>query len=472
MENSHAPHPTPLENFAAPEPDGSRGGLWSTTTARHGGELTVGGVGVRTLASTYGTPLFVIDEEDMRRRAQAWKQAMEEAFAPLSGAQVYYAGKAFLSAGVATWMSEEGLCLDTCSLGELVTALAAGVEGNKIGLHGNNKSCEEIRLALRNDLAHIVVDSLAELALVETLAKEEQRQANIVLRVTTGVHAGGHEYISTAHEDQKFGLSLASGMAMRAAEEVLASPHLHLVGLHSHIGSQILNLDAFTQAAGVVMDLRAQIATHLGYVVEEVDLGGGYAVRYTVLDDIPPAPIEYARALASAVQSHGKVSGLPAPRISIEPGRSIAAPSTLTLYTVGTIKAVPLEEGSRRYVAVDGGMSDNIRPALYQADYTVTLANREPSHDVVRSRIVGKHCESGDIVVRDVALSANLGPGDLLAVPVTGAYGASMASNYNMAARPAVVAVNGGKSRLLIRRESVEDLLSRDVDAEGYELNS
>lgn len=457
--------PISLETLTAPEPDGSASGLWPTNVKRVGGELTIGGVPASELASEFGTPLFVIDELDMRQRAAAWKLAMDTAFSDLNGAKVFYAGKAFLSVGVARWMKDEGLAIDTCSEGELRTALAAGVPGAMLGLHGNNKSRAEIELALDSNVAHLVADSLAELALIETVAAERGASASIVLRVTTGVHAGGHEYISTAHEDQKFGLSIATGAALRAIEETLAAPHLDLAGLHSHIGSQILSLDAFKAAAAAILELRATAAATFGYVIPEIDFGGGYAVRYTVLDDVPPAPSHYADALAASVRSHIEATNLAAPRVSIEPGRAIAATAGLTLYTVGTIKQVQLEEGSRRYVSVDGGMSDNIRPALYGADYTVALASRDPSDETVVTRVVGKHCESGDIVVKDAALSADLAPGDVLAVPATGAYGRSMASNYNLLPRPGVVAVRDGSARVLVRPESVSDLLALDADA-------
>ena len=457
--------PMSLENLAAPEPDGSTSGIWPVTVRRVDGELTIGGVTVSSLAADFGTPAFVVDEEDARRRASAWKNAMDDAFADLADSEVFYAGKAFLSVAVARWMSECGLAIDTCSEGELRTALAAGVPGEKLGLHGNNKSRAEIELALDANVAHLVVDSLAELALVESIAAERDAVAQIVLRVTTGVHAGGHEYISTAHEDQKFGLSIAAGTAERAVEETLAAPHLQLVGLHSHIGSQILATEAFAKAAAAILELRRKVASSTGHVIPEVDLGGGYAVRYTVLDDVPPSPADYAKVLADAVRAHVEDSGLPAPRISIEPGRSIMAPSTVTLYTVGTVKSVQLDEGSRRYVSIDGGMSDNIRPALYGSDYTAALASRVPSADTVRSRVVGKHCESGDIVVKNVGLSADLGPGDILAVPVTGAYGRSMASNYNMLPRPGVVAVCDGQARWIVRPETVQDLLALDTEA-------
>ncbi|MGO1592755.1 MAG: diaminopimelate decarboxylase, partial [Ancrocorticia sp.] len=398
----------PLEHLAAPAPDGSFSGIWPITARRVDGELTIGGVTASDLVAQFGSPLYVIDEADMRARAGAWKAAIDESFGELAGGEVYYAGKAFLSVAVARWMGELGLCIDTCSEGELRTALAAGVPGAKIGLHGNNKSRAEIELALEAGVGHVVVDSLAELALVEAVAGERNQTAPIVLRVTTGIHAGGHEYISTAHEDQKFGLSISTGGALRAAEEALAAPHLELVGLHSHIGSQILTLDAFTEAAKAILDLRAQIAATYDVAVPEIDFGGGYAIRYTVLDDVPPSAVTYAAALAGAVTTHVTETGLAAPKVSIEPGRSIAGPAGITIYTVGTIKSVELDDGSRRYVSVDGGMSDNVRPALYGADYTATLASREPLDENVRSRVVGKHCESGDIVVKDVALTASL----------------------------------------------------------------
>ncbi|RTE49015.1 diaminopimelate decarboxylase [Actinobaculum sp. 352] len=459
---------TRLENLAAPEPDGSAAGIWPTTAQRlPSGELAIGGVSTARLAREFGTPLYVVDEEDMRRRARAWKEAMDQAFADLAGGHAFYAGKAFLCGAVARWMADEGLFIDTCSEAELRTALAVGIPGERIGLHGNNKSRAEIELALDAAVAHLVVDSLAELAQVEAIAAERGTTAKVMLRVTTGVHAGGHEYIATAHEDQKFGLSIASGAARRAIEETLAANHLRLIGLHSHIGSQILSREAFTTAARAVLALRATAVRELGCAIQEIDFGGGYAVRYTVLDDVPPAVFDYAEALAATVRADAAATGIPAPLVSVEPGRSIAAPAGITLYTVGTIKSVALENGTRRYVSVDGGMSDNIRPALYGADYTATLASRVPAADGVRTRVVGKHCESGDIVVHDVSLSADLGPGDLVAVPVTGAYGRSMASNYNLLPRPGVVAVRDGEARWVLRPESISDLLELDVEASG-----
>jgi len=452
---------------AAPEPDGTPAGVWSTGVRRgDDGALGVAGVDLRELARTHGTPAYVVDEADLRARARAFATAFDVAFAEsegMAGADVYYAGKAFLSVAVARWVHEEGLRIDTSTAGELAVALRAGVPGEDIGLHGNNKSDDEIRTALAHGVGRIVVDSLAEVDRVAALAREAGVRAPVMVRVTTGVHAGGHHFIATAHEDQKFGLSLASGAARRAVDQILAHDELDLVGLHSHIGSQIVDLAGFGAAARAILGLRAQVAAETGHVVPEVDLGGGYGIRYTADDDVPPTPEQIAATLADAVREVCAELGTPVPRISVEPGRSIAGPAGLTLYTVGTVKEVALDGGgSRTYVSVDGGMSDNIRTALYDADYTATLAGRRSDVRTVTARVVGKHCESGDIVVRDVALPADVRAGDLLAVPATGAYGRSMASNYNLVPRPPVLAVEGGGVKVLVRRETVEDLLALD----------
>lgn len=446
----------------APEPTGRPDGVWSVNTARtDSGELAVAGVPVTRIAQEFGTPTYILDEDDMRGRARAWKTAMEAAFAPLAGADVYYAGKAFLSKAVARWMTEEGLNIDSASEGEMRTALAAGVPGDRIGLHGNNKSDAEIALALECGAAHVVVDSLPEIEQVARIARAAGVLAPVYVRLTTGIHAGGHDFIQTAHEDQKFGLSVTTGAAQEAIARIAATDGLELLGLHSHIGSQILSTDGFAQAAKAVLDVRAW-ANSEGIDIPEVDLGGGYGVRYTVADAAPPAPEAFARVLAEAVTAHVAETGLRPPRVSIEPGRSIVAPAMMTLYTVGTIKDVATDSGPRRYISVDGGMSDNLRPALYGAQYTATVAGRLAEGEEARCRVVGKHCESGDIVVHDVAL-APLYAGDLLAVPVTGAYGRSMGSNYNMLARPGVVSVRDGHCRLILRRETIEDQLALDV---------
>ncbi|MHB1064264.1 MAG: diaminopimelate decarboxylase [Georgenia sp.] len=464
MSTAPATEPAPLP---APEPGGTAGGVWSASVRRGAdGALRVGGVDVRAIAAEHGTPAYVLDEVDLRGRARGFADAFQAAFDPaagLAGADVYYAGKAFLSVAVARWVHEEGLRIDTSTGGELAVAIRAGVPGGDIGLHGNNKSAEEITTALRHGVGRIVVDSLAEIDLVARLARAGGRRAPVMVRVTTGVHAGGHEFIATAHEDQKFGLSIASGAAREAVDAILARPELELLGLHSHIGSQIFDLTGFEVAAGAVLGLRAEIMAETGARVPEVDLGGGYAIAYTGADDVPPTPGQIAATLAAVVRRTCADLGTDVPRISVEPGRSVVGPAMLTLYTVGTVKPVELDDGVRTYVSVDGGMSDNIRPALYEADYTAALVSRTSAGAEVRARVVGKHCESGDIVVRHVALPADVTAGDLLAVPATGAYGRSMASNYNLVPRPPVLGVGPAGVRVLVRRESVEDLLALDL---------
>jgi diaminopimelate decarboxylase len=431
------------------------------------GAIAVAGVDLRDLAAEHGTPVYVLDEADFRARARGIREAFEQAFAPLgTGVDVYYAGKAFLCVAVARWAHEEGLRIDTATGGELAVALRAGVPGADIGLHGNNKSDDEIGRALAAGVGRIVLDSLGEVDRVADAAARAGVRAPVMVRLTTGVHAGGHEYVSTAHEDQKFGLSLAGGAdspAMAALRAVLARPELDLVGVHSHIGSQILDPAGFEVAARRVLELRALLAAATGHLVREVDLGGGLGIAY-VPGDVPLDPARLAKDLAGVVAAACADLRTPVPRISVEPGRAVVGPTTLTLYRVGTVKPVALDGGGvRTYVAVDGGMSDNLRPALYGARYTAALASRRGSADTVPARVVGKHCESGDVVVHDVDLPADVAPGDLLAVPATGAYGRSMASNYNLVPRPPVVAVRDGAARVLVRRETEDDLLALDL---------
>ena len=428
------------------------------------GAMRVAGVDLRALAADHGTPAYVLDEADLRSRARAWREAWNDAF---GAADVYYAGKAFLSVAVARWVHDEGLRIDTATGGELAVALRAGVPGEALGLHGNNKSDAELVAARDAGVGRVVIDSMAEIDRVAAVAAEgwggdPTRRAPVMVRVTTGVHAGGHEYIATAHEDQKFGLSVAGGQALAALEAVLDRPELELLGIHSHIGSQILDPAGFTLAARTVLALRSQLAALTGVLVEEVDLGGGFGVAY-LPGEVPLDPVRIAKDVAATVADACAELGTPQPRISIEPGRSIVGPSTLTLYTVGTVKPVTLDDGTvRTYVSVDGGMSDNLRPALYGARYHAALVSRTSDAAPVRARVVGKHCESGDIVVHDVDLPGDVAAGDLLAVPVTGAYGRSMASNYNLVPRPPVVTVADGASRVLVRRETVDDLLALD----------
>jgi len=458
--------------------------LWpASTTVGPDGAVSLGGVDLRALAAEHGTPAYVLDEADFRRRARAFREAFGEAFGAIgTEVDVYYAGKAFLSTAVARWALEEGLRIDTSTGGELAVALRAGVPGDRIGLHGNNKSDAEITRALAAGVGRLVLDSLPEIDRVADAAAAAGVRAPVMVRVTTGVHAGGHEYISTAHEDQKFGLSIAGGRALEALEAVLARPELDLVGIHSHIGSQILDPSGFAVAARRLLQLRADLARRTGHLVREVDLGGGYGIAY-LPGEVPLDPAHVAAGMADAVATACADLGTPVPRISIEPGRAIVGPTTLTLYTVGTVKPVVVEGArgdaagpgdgaghaaddgafTRTYVSVDGGMSDNLRPALYGAHYSAALVSRESSAAAVRARVVGKHCESGDVVVHDVALPSDLRAGDLLAVPATSAYGRSMASNYNLVPRPPVLAVRDGAVRVLVRRETEDDLLALDV---------
>jgi diaminopimelate decarboxylase len=441
--------------------------LWAGSVQRlPEGALSVGGLDVRDLATEFGTPAYIVDEEDFRSRAREFKQAFDEVFQSLcGGADVFYAGKAFLCTAVARWIHDEGLGLDVCSGGELAVAVRAGVPGARIGLHGNNKSVAEIEAALSHGVGRIVVDSFEEIERVAAAANLLGVMAPVMVRVTVGVEAHTHEYIATAHEDQKFGFSLAGGQAAEAVRRILDHPtSLSLLGLHSHIGSQIFDTSGFEVAARRVLGLHAAVAREHKIRLPELDLGGGFGIAYTTQHD-PMSPRELATGMAKIIERECLAEGVPVPRISVEPGRAIAGPSTFTLYEVGTVKTVLLDgDVSRTYVAVDGGMSDNIRPALYDADYSCTIASRVSEAPAALARVVGKHCESGDILVKDEFLPSDVKAGDLLAVPVTGAYCRSLSSQYNHVPRPPVVAVVGGAARQIVRRETIEDLLALDVD--------
>ncbi|MFC7402760.1 diaminopimelate decarboxylase [Citricoccus sp. GCM10030269] len=452
--------------------------LWAAGVARNDdGEIAVQGIGVSQLAREYGTPLLVLDEDDFRSRARAFREAFTEAFQDLcGGVDVYYAGKSFLCTAAARWISEEGLCLDTASGGELAMALRAGVDPARIGLHGNNKSDAELRRALSAGIGRIVVDSFDELERLAELAAEAGTTAPVMLRLTPGVHAHTHEYIATAHEDQKFGLSMAgpgagvSGSpAAAAVAHALAAESIELLGLHCHIGSQIFEPEGFGLAAEKLLGFLAEIKQEYGVELAELDLGGGHGIAYTAAD-APRTPADIAQTLSAVVRAAVVKHGLSCPRISIEPGRAISGPAGFTLYEAGVRKTVTVDApdgGSathpRRYVSVDGGMSDNPRPVLYEADYSVALASRTSDEPAVLSRVVGKHCESGDIVVQNAYLPEDVHRGDLLAVPATGAYCHSLSSNYNQLTRPAVVAIKDGTSRVIIRRETEDDLFARET---------
>jgi diaminopimelate decarboxylase len=432
--------------------------LWSSTARKVDGVLEVGGVALPDLVAEHGSPAYVLDEADFRARARAFRDAF-------GAYDVYYAGKAFLCTTVARWIVEEGLFLDVCSSGELTVAERAGVPAERIGFHGNNKTVAELTRAVELGVGRIIVDSFHEITRLTQITQELGRTARVLLRVTAGVEAHTHEYIATAHEDQKFGFSISSGDALAATKQILAAPGLEMLGLHSHIGSQIFDSSGFEVAARRVLALHAQISDEVGVVLPELDLGGGFGIAYTLQDD-PSDPAQLAIELTKIVTEECKARDLAVPRLSIEPGRAIVGPAMCTVYEVGTVKAVELDGGAvRTYVSVDGGMSDNIRTALYDADYACTLANRASDAPALITRVVGKHCEAGDIVVKDEFLPGDVVAGDLLAVPGTGAYCRSMASNYNHALRPAVVAVKDGVSRVVVRRETEDDLLRLDVGA-------
>jgi diaminopimelate decarboxylase len=432
--------------------------VWSSNVSRSdAGVLTIAGIAATDLARDFGTPAYVVDEADFRARCRNWVDAFP-------GADVFYAGKAFLTTEIARWVADEGLGLDVCTGGELAVALRAGFEAGRIALHGNNKSVAELRAALDAGVGRIVVDSFEEIGRLASLAQGRATRPRVLVRTTVGVEAHTHEFIATAHEDQKFGFSLAGGAAKEAARRVLEADTLELVGLHSHIGSQIFDTAGFEVSAHRVVGLLREIRDDYGVELPELDLGGGLGVAYVPTDDPPEIPY-IAAQLRDIIERECNAAGLTHPRLSVEPGRAICGPTTLTLYEVGTIKPIEIGAGIvRTYVSVDGGMSDNIRTALYDATYSCTLANRASSAAPVLSRVVGKHCESGDIVVRDTYLPADVVPGDLVAVPVTGAYCRSLASNYNYLGRPPVVAVRDGVARVIVRRETVDDLLRLDVE--------
>ena len=426
------------------------------------GELVIAGCRASSLAKEFGTPLFVIDENDFKSRILGWKNALSSNFGSSAG-EVYYASKSFVSVEVAKWISEAGIGIDVCTGGELAVALAANFPANRIEVHGNNKSEEEIRTAIEVGVAKIVIDSMQEIERVDRIAKAANKVQKVLLRITPGVEAHTHEAISTAHEDVKFGFSIASGAAWKAINATQSAANLSLEGLHCHIGSQIFENEGFILATKRLLELSAKFRDEFKSELSELDLGGGYGIAY-LAGDKTFDPDQVMAALAELVKSECNRHNLKVPKISIEPGRAIAGPTTTTLYEVGTTKDVELEGGkTRRYIAVDGGMSDNIRPGLYGAKYSALLANRTSSATGINSRLVGKHCESGDIIIREIDLPSDIAPGDILAIPATGAYGRSMASNYNHMMKPAVIAVSNGSARVILRRETEADLLALDV---------
>ncbi len=436
------------------------GGVWPAGVRRGAdGVLTLHGRPFTDLAKAHGTPTFLLDAADFRARAGAYVGAF-------AGADVYYASKAFSSVDLVRWASEEGVGLDVATGGELAVAERAGFPMDRVLFHGNNKSVAELSRAVQLGVGRVVIDSTEEIRRLARCAEEAGIRQRVLVRVTVGVEAHTHEFIATAHEDQKFGFSLASGAAARAIDLILLQPSLELVGVHSHIGSQIFDTSGFEVAAHRAVGLLAEVRDRHGIELPELNLGGGLGIAYVSSDD-PAEVADVATNLREIVARECRGYELSVPRLAVEPGRALIGPSMVTLYEVGTVKEVALDGGaSRTYVSVDGGMSDNPRTALYNADYTVVVADRHSDAAPMLARVVGKHCESGDIVVRDAWLPDDVRAGDLLTVAATGAYCRSMASSYNLVGRPPVVAVfPDGADRVLLRRETVDDLLSLDAGA-------
>ncbi|MFE5300358.1 diaminopimelate decarboxylase [Streptomyces sp. NPDC056632] len=428
--------------------------LWPATSVSGAHGLRIGDVLLSDVAEDFGTPAFVLDEEDFRNRCRTWRDAF-------AGHDVFYAGKAFLCHQVARWLSEEGLGLDVCSAGELRIARRAGVPGSSLIFHGNNKSTDELAEAVAYGVSLIVLDSEDEISRLAAVARRHATRQQVLIRVTPGVEAQTHASITTGTDDQKFGFSLSTGSAHRAISRVLNEPGLELVGLHSHLGSQILCPDVFELAVDRLVELMADTARTHGTVLPRLDLGGGLGIAY-LPDEHPLDVRDLAPVLIDRVRKTCGAVGVPMPRLAVEPGRAIAGPTTVTLYTVGTIKRQP---GLRTWVSVDGGLSDNMRPALYDASYTVAPAGPTTGRPALETvTVCGRHCESGDIVVDSARLPADLAVGDLLAVPASGAYHRSMANNYNCQPRPPVVAVRKGTARLLVRAETIDDVLRLDVE--------
>jgi diaminopimelate decarboxylase len=449
-------------------------GVWPASAERTvDGELRIGGVGVQELRRRFGTPLYVLDEAEVREHAARTLAAFRRATARRGvQARVYYAGKAFLSTEIVRWVTDEGLAVDVCSGGELELALAAGADPRRLGFHGSNKSMAELERAVEVGVGSIVIDSLIELerlaAIVERRRTADGDGQAVLLRVNSGVHAETHDFLATAHEDQKFGFSLEDAPA--AVARIRELDGLRFVGLHCHIGSQIFGAGGFAESASRLVDLHAELLG--GGDIPVLNLGGGFGIAYTAADD--PTPVEeLAEGIVDAVARECEVRGIPMPDLAFEPGRAIVGQAGVTLYEVGTVKPVRLSGGTdagpaeRLYVSVDGGMSDNPRFALYGAPYSARMASRTSDAQPALARVVGKHCESGDIVVDAEYLPGDIAPGDLLAVPATGAYCFSLSSNYNYLPRPAVVAVRGGEARVIVRGETIDDLLARDAGMSG-----
>jgi len=420
------------------------------------GHLTIGGADTLALAQQYGTPLYVMDEAEIRRACRSYRQSITDYYG--SNGMVVYAGKALLCKEICRVIAQEDIGLDVVSGGELFTALEAGFPMDRVVFHGNNKTVEELTMAVRNGVGRIVVDNLCELELLAALAVSAKRQMDILLRVKPGIDAHTHNFVRTGQIDSKFGLALETGEAFEAVRAALEHEYLSLQGIHCHIGSQIFDIDPFEHAAQVMMDFVGQVKRGLDYELRELNLGGGFGIRYVDQDD--PVPYgSYMRRVSVAVKAAADKNGVALPKVMIEPGRSIVGSAGITLYTVGCIKDIP---GVRKYVSVDGGMTDNPRYALYHSEYEAVIANRADEQKDHRVTVAGKCCESGDLIGENMLLQTPQ-VGDVLAVLSTGAYNFSMASNYNRLLRPAMVMVNEGKARLIVRRQAYEDLVAHDL---------
>ncbi len=445
---------SPQTNSGAP--------MWSRNITFSNGEVSLAGIPATQLAKEFGTPTFFLDEDAFRSRAISWRDGLVKEFGDKAG-HVFYASKAFTCTAVAHWISEIGIGIDVSTGGELAVALAGGVDPSMIEVHGNNKSLSEIDRAVSIGVQTIVMDSLYEIDRVAEAARKHGKRQQVLIRLTPGIEAHTHESISTAHEDVKFGFSIASGAAWTAVEKIAQLPELELRGVHCHIGSQIFGTEAFEIAADRLLEFMARYRDAFGAELPELDLGGGYGIAY-LENEKTVEPSDVLPTIGKAVRAACAKFSLSMPTVSIEPGRNIVGPTMFTLYEVGTVKDVVIEDGSiRKYISVDGGMSDNARTALYDAEYFACIAQRSSVSPSAKSRLVGKHCETGDIIIRDIQLPSDVVPGDLIATPATGAYGRSMASNYNHVPRPPVVAVIDGKARVIVRRETEADLLALDV---------
>ncbi|GAA4870644.1 diaminopimelate decarboxylase [Paenibacillus vulneris] len=429
--------------------------LHGTSKINDKGHLQIGGCDTTDLVAKFGTPLYVMDEALIRQRCREYVEAFRASGLKF---QVAYASKAFCVMAMCRIAEEEGMSLDVVSDGELYTALQAGFPAERIHFHGNNKSPHEIEMAIDAKIGCFVVDNMVELHLLNAIAGEKRQKVNILFRLTPGVEAHTHEYISTGQIDSKFGLDLDNGSAYRAVQEAVQLPNIELLGVHSHIGSQIFEVEGFQLAVDKVIAFAAKVRDELDVVFSVVNLGGGFGIRY-VEGDTPLPVSKYVEAITSSIKTNFSKYNYPTPEIWVEPGRSIVGEAGTTLYTVGTYKDIP---GVRKYVAVDGGMTDNPRQALYESRYEAMLANRatEPEDELVS--IAGKCCESGDMLIWDIQLP-KVNSGDVLAVSCTGAYNYAMASNYNRIRRPAVVFVKDGQADVVVQRESYDNIVGNDL---------